>query len=739
MVYLYTKKHKMSLVFIVFLIIFSFLSQSIAWAKGIDHICEGKTKKNDTLSSDSNMDDEVFVKEYHLVAIGKKIIAILNKNRTKTSPDKKKLIEKFLFGKGDDISPKSWLGKYNKRNPGAQLSRSDIVIRYDENGFYVLIFGIILFIPFEKESEPQSGMLLEMDSDEEELFFETDERKFRKLNFKIFKRKDRRIRLVKKRKIPFRVKIFHWLHQYGLLIFLLTLASMIFGPELYAYYYQEYFGYWFKLINGEDLATYYWGSEVYFEHGLDPYINQNWIDLNGKMAFQFDHPNPQMQHITMSNIKMLKGSYPYGWFGYVASPINLILIRLMNIFPFTFIYNIWPILSLMVHSLIVVKLSKNLSILLTGAKAHWKTILILVLPLVFMFYSPLISALALGQIEFIYMLFIGIAIYFYAFKRKYVYTPLIVAFALVMAAGVKIFPFIFIGYFTVKSLIKIWKDKYKAFKETSVKIMMWSFAIGLGIIALVFGLFGVDMINSWIHKISKFQEMYATIDIKQAPSLYFYVSKHFYWLESHIVVITMILAISLMFFAIRDMYRSTVDKFSHETIRFLIIISLIITLLPSFMIHWWHIYNTILIIPMLIVYFIFRKTPSDDVPSRSLWVKRIGLSSLFLSFILVNPSLWHLAQETFNIPWGESSYGGEGYGLNQVMNVVVGYPGALLLFVTTLLAHRWAIITGLLPKRKKKKDVSMTVEQGLSRDPVVKSADGVGERRRATIAVGESA
>ncbi len=467
-------------------------------------------------------------------------------------------------------------------------------------------------------------------------------------------------------------------------ILLVVGAANLLVPEIQLFLYAEFSGQ-VRPTFGQDLATYYFGPRVWFDHGLDPYKNINWEQLYQQGAFSFAHPNPAMQDLVARNAGVIGGKR-YEIYGYLASPFNLLLFWPLRVIPFGVLYNLWPALSMGGLACVVYALSRRqaaaASLQSPGEAAVNATLLT-----VFLFPPAHLSAFAFGQLEILYVPLIALVVYTQAYQSGRQLTPVLSGVALALASGAKIFPVVLTLYFVFRAVGKLRREGRAALKDPVVKTAAWAVGASVAVGLFVLGVFGSDLIASWLAKLSSARQA-PNIPPQMQPTLYKYCSDVIgggvgWWAVGAVSVLAGVTALV-------EMRRSRTDEPARGTERFLLGVSMLLALSPTFMPHWWHYYNVVLAIPMITALFTLMTDSGSSTVAQRRWRRWGGLAVLALAYLSLNEAPWVWAQRLSGIPAAQAQqFGAPGSSWAVVMKYVTGYPGTLLLFVALLMAHRW--------------------------------------------------
>jgi len=517
------------------------------------------------------------------------------------------------------------------------------------------------------------------------------------------KREKKHAPQVKQVKHPKAAKILSFLNRNSVLLIIAAIVLYLLIDHLYYLYWFNYNSPTPAYIGGKDLATYYWGPDVWFKHGLSPYSNDNWVTLWADGAFAFDHPNPATQGLVLNNVMDRNNTL-----GYVSSPFNLILFKIIRFIPFGLLLNMWPIICIVGFALIVGKVSHRLA--KDNAIKNVKSTTVYAVLLLALFNWPVIaSAMFFYQIDILYMSLVSMAIYYYAFRREKPHTPLIAGTAIAFATWIKVFPGILILYFVAKSLVHLVRHGWSStIKKTYAKVAIWSTGVSIGLGVLCLLVFPPAMFLAWFYKLKTFTSLWLGATI--SPSFYEW-TKMLTLSNTVPLIVFIIVPIAFLFIMFKTLRGAAIHNSTHETKRFLFTISFLLTLLPTIMWQWWHLYNVVLIIPMLVAYFTLTNRQSAK-ETKYIWVKWLGLLMLGISYLVLNYypyNRWatHSGDidflPVFFINSGNLALQNRGNSvlLERYTDVGrwLGYPGTIFLFIALIIAFKWAILTKMLPKR----------------------------------------
>ena len=485
---------------------------------------------------------------------------------------------------------------------------------------------------------------------------------------------------------------------------LLSLLILTFGRHLIV---------WYELQDstsptGTDLATYYWGPVVLFDHDLDPYDNDAWRSLLASESLDVGHANSVIQEVIERN---LSGDR----LGYVASPFDLVLFRTFNVLGFRTLYNLWPPLVLLSISAAIFWLSWRLSGGgLSGGFSSSERILAAlaaVLLMVLLFEPALSSTLGFGQVEGLYVPLVIVALGLLAKIPASRWVPLLAGAALALAAAIKVFP-AFLGLALLwgawRSLPRL-RKKGGAFerewRSKELRTLLWAAVVGSGLVLVTLASVGLDTMASWVSKLGQdpfLQEVRWRHDLL---SHFEFASER--WIGRGIALSTpvrcllvgLLLVAGWRYFAAGrgplgdgDDQQGTPDRVFHrDGIRgpgidraFLGFASLCLLALPSLMPLWWNLYHIVLVVPMLLCYWLLR-SPRPDRRGRGL--RRAGGLLLALSYCGLN------AYALLDHVLGRLSPGFLGrlpLIAQRTLAELVGYPGTLFLIAALFVSFRYS-------------------------------------------------
>lgn len=425
-----------------------------------------------------------------------------------------------------------------------------------------------------------------------------------------------------------------------------------------------------------DLATYYWGPVVRFDHHANPYSNEEWRDLLAAGAFDLGHPNPMMTEVIERNIAGER-------LGYVASPFDLLLFRGLNLFPFRWIYALWPLLSLLTLSASVAFLSFALSrrysrrLRLIGS-------LFAVYLLVLVYEPALSSAVGFGQLEGLYVPLVIAAMGWLLLdpaRRSW-----LAGTALAFAAAIKIFP-------AVVGLALLFRAREKAMRRA----LLAAVVVGVVLSSMTTLLVGLDTVGAWITKIGSEPFVREARWRHDLAAHYQFATERWSGVPSSLpTAVRFGFAAALWVLGWRMVTRRPVFD---QGWRVLYLGSFSLVVLPTMMPLWWNLYHVVLAIPFLVCFWsLVRPLDMDgsDInrheacagskqrPGR--WLRITAMIALAVAYCGLNAYtflddiLGQVAPEVLgSLP-----------GLFQrAIAECVGYPATLSLFLALLLSYRF--------------------------------------------------
>ncbi|MGH7198758.1 MAG: hypothetical protein ACREH5_08485, partial [Candidatus Omnitrophota bacterium] len=504
-------------------------------------------------------------------------------------------------------------------------------------------------------------------------------------------------------------------------------------------------------MSGGDFFIYTRASLAFFDHGVDPYSDAQIYNLFEQGALATGHPNPAYDPF-FQNATFGPEVSPWAK-GTVGTPFDLLLLYpLAKLVSYVFAYNFWTIAGLIgfigVITLFFMKLRAP------GTRLERTAGVLAALGLFIGLGKPIIFSLFLGQVDALYLVPTGLAIYLWSFRAENHSTRWLVPALLVFAGGVKLFPALLLGYFAWKAFLawrELPKEKRLHWKslwqipEFQVFVFGIGFATALGLVT--WAVLGTALLGSWAAKVVTLQgePIFASIKSNLASYLNFLPI----WFNGALEPMTGLLRkIFYPLFTLGTgwlLLRGIRGKSEGlKPLHFALMIAALPTLLP----HWWDYYNIVMIIPFLVTFF-HGKT-IESIRHR-VWVAGLLAAAFFLMFLDLPRFFPGLSASFMNLDGAKAAFDqaqaqpGLTDHLNlpesqrplllqslllgrvlSIANLFFGYPGSLLLFMATWLTLRW---------KKEKAQERASLETDSLRDSVFPATQN---RRRFLITTGSA-
>jgi len=456
-------------------------------------------------------------------------------------------------------------------------------------------------------------------------------------------------------------------------------------------------------VLGTDFWIYYLGPEAWFGHGVNPYDNSAMAQLVESGALATHHPNPSFDEMNKVNFA---GNVAWKTYGYIATPMTLWLFSFVRWVPFVIALNAWALSSLIAFVMMTWFWTGTLAKATKGDRNIGERLLSVGL-LVGLATAPLNSVIR-GQIEMFYVVPMMAGLYLLTRKSQNKKNLIVGALLLAFAISVKLIPGIILLYYLYKA-VRGWRQG----DEQARTIVFWT-VVGLTVlVGLTFILIPPRVIFFGLDKMTSLSSAPLRPTAEEKSSLKEYLSFSSLWWtmiamspRQNVLVIDrwfnpirFILAL-LAFLAIRSSSRKNQ----------LLEMSLLISLLPSVLPHWWGYYNVIMIVPMLITFYSAREpieTPHNGELSASpirpsqaekrAWIRWVVPVMLVAAFVCMNTTVPYVTNSLLGSFWnydlarGQFSLPREAEGMvPRIKYLLVGYPGTLILFfaILVILVHK---------------------------------------------------
>ena len=390
-----------------------------------------------------------------------------------------------------------------------------------------------------------------------------------------------------------------------------------------------------------------------------------------------------------------------GGIGYVAFPFNqLLFYPLSYFFSFTTALRLFITMSVGMISGIITLFSLKLTEKRTRTEKVFYTGILNVI--FFTMFFPVISSLVTGQIDALVIFFMGLSIYLFAFHRQKLWPSFVGSFFLAVAGGIKLYPLII--------LFRYLPELFSRFKNNIGldKLKVMNTVTGVMLIYVLTSLWvgTASTMVAWFHK---FQQMYLLLGTTTSKTtLHRYVSMIPVWLFGSTggvafqYIIPGLCAATAYYFAIKYIAQA---RDSVELPKF----TLLITLLPMILSHWYYYYNVIMILPMIMLFFYAQKVENKKLKKGifSLLGGGFIFSNDFTKMAIVQifPSLrdwfWNLtAQDVYTYFKYFRGVDPAKY-IEKIIATrpsiaacLIGFPGLLMLFIANLLVVKYAPAEG---------------------------------------------
>ncbi|MFC1640450.1 glycosyltransferase 87 family protein [Patescibacteria group bacterium] len=454
---------------------------------------------------------------------------------------------------------------------------------------------------------------------------------------------------------------------------------------------------------------YYIGLKAFHELGENPYNNNRMMRLllNRKIVVDaVDHNR------FVNGFRKIHAGSPI--IGFMATPCALLILRPVLLLSAQTAIAVFITGTIFVLAIVVAMFAYRLSRAKTRVSRIADTLI--AVALCAGASSPLLTSALLGQIDWLYLLPLGLVLYAHTFWRHTYKTAAACVVGLVLVAGIKVFPGIIFLPFVImgiEALLRSWKKQpltRNDSQQTEMSDWLYYSGIVIGTIAGFAALVTLTGIVVEWHIISTWQDKLLGMKHLEpawaslAPSLEVYATFLARWiaidsgsimpvfeLQYLIPPVVSFFVLSLVVVALGYRVKSS----ARELI--LLECGMLLALLPSVLPHWWYYYHVVMVIPLLAAFFVSR-----DLRSTALrWCLTVAIAISYLSMnaatkvistrLFPGLRVWWERSEAI-APYPEISYLEYPLAYSpSPMNFFIGYPGSLLLFLAcavTLIARK---------------------------------------------------